>query len=529
MLIIPPYHSVTSPTVGVGYLKTAMQNSGIPCPAVDLNISLYQHLRHSGVDVEWLQWLFPFGERRYAAELLMSQVCFKRSLAEILEAVGTIRTPAFRSFLESLDLECMLTSAEANLIRSSINKFLDQAVEDIAARAGVWVGISVVVTSIPATIWICRRLKQLRPELRLALGGPNFHRDNARQWLEAVPEIDAVFVGDSRLSLAEWVRDEAQSSPGLLVERGSQSTAIRHQPSSDRLPQDCRADWSDFDLMAYESSIIAPGTNYGDRPVIPIRGATGCSYNKCTFCYEVLLTARYIPRTVADVVDEVIYQRSRHETDLFFFTDLDFNGDYRRTLDLCDELSRRAPGIRFACWLRAHELDGEMLEALYSAGGRQFFVGLEAVTDHLLSLMEKGYDGAHARHVLGILDDFGRRRSDVVYGFNLISHYPGETLDDVRETLAFVNEHRELFRSHVAALFEFTLTTNTVVWKRRTQAGIQQVEGFGKVLLPPPLSDLLPSHRYWYVDESPDFATRTLLWDVLRSALGHVPRYLNLT
>lgn len=528
MLIIPPLHSVTSPTVGVGYLKASLQSAGLPCPTRDLNIELYQYLRSTGLSQEWLHWLFPFGERRYGAELLLSQICFDRSTDDILDAVSRVVTPSFRHFLGGLFLEEWLARADADRVRPRIAEFLYRKVSELADRVGDWLGISVVVTNLPATIWIVRELRQRRPRLRLILGGPHFHRENAAAWMSALPEIDAVIIGDARRALAEWIRNERQSTPGLLLERNG-STAIRHQPDRDRLPEDAPADWSDFDLSAYESSIVAPGIEgVSAGPVIPVHGAVGCSYNKCTFCYEVLLTPRYMPRPAKAVVDEVVYQRSQHGTNRFFFTDLDFNGDYDRTLGLCDELCQRAPSIRFACWLRAHQLDRRMLEALYSAGCRQFFIGLEAVTDRLLGLMEKGYNGEHARAVAGTLYDFGISHPDAVYAFNLITNYPGETLDDVRETLAAVQAQPELFDRHVAALFEFTLTANTVAWRRRAQLGIDQVEGFGQVLFPADLRATIPSHRYWYTDHSADYATRTLLWDVLRSALGHSPRYLRL-
>jgi Radical SAM superfamily len=530
MLVIPPLHSVTSPTVGVGYLKAALCLAGVPCRARDLNIELFSHLRTSGLSSEWLHWLFPFGERTYGGELLMSQVCFGRSTEDVLEAAAQVRTRSFRLFLSSLGLERRLRSPEAGAVRRGVADFLRREAVGLAAQAGDWVGLSVVVTNIPATIFLARELRRLRPGLRIVLGGPNFHRDNAPAWLAALPEVDAVLVGDARLALGEWVRGGRQSSPGLLVARGDGTGPVRHQPARTKWPPEVPADWGDFDLAAYEPSLIAPvGPDNLKGLVIPVHGATGCSYNKCAFCYEVLLTPRFSARPVEAVVDEVALQQQRHGTNLFFFTDLDFNSDYRRTVELCAQLRRRVPGARFACWLRAHELDADMLEALYAGGCRQYFVGLEAVTDRLLELMVKGYDGAHARRVARALAGFGQRHPDAVYAFNLITHYPGETLADVRETLEVVAAERGLFDRHVAALFEFTLTANTITWRRRCQLGIDEVEGFGKVLLPQELRDIIPSHRYWYDDRAPDYATRCLLWDVFRHSLGHSPRYLRLS
>lgn len=529
MIVIAPLHSVTSPTVGVAYIKSSMEFSGIPCPVCDLNIELYQKVRRSRiVSEDWIRWLFPFGERTYGAEFLMSQVAFSRSTDDHFWETGRITTPSLREFVERLDLRHRLASDEARSLREGIASFLDVAASEIAGTAETWLGFSVVVTNIPATIRLARDIKKLAPHLRIIAGGPHFHRGNATQWLEAIPEFDAVFIGDARVSLVEWLQGAEQSSPGLVVERNQANSRLIHQPLRGRVPDHRFADWSGFELQEYESSFLAPHEGRSRMPVIPVHGAVGCSYNRCTFCYEVLLTPRFMARTPSDVVSEVDFQAKRHTTNLFFFTDLDFNSNYQRTKDLCDGLRTTCPAIRFSCWLRAHELDSEMLESLYSAGCRQMFIGMEAVTDNLLSLMAKGYDRNHAISVLRTLRDFSKRHGDVRYAFNLITNYPGETLDDVKETLALVRDEPSLFNNHVAALFQFSLTQNTIVWARRDQMGLKKVSGFLTLLLPNELSHVLPSHQYFYEDNGEDAATRTLLWDVLRISFGHVPRYLRM-
>jgi len=529
VIVIAPLHSVTSPTVGVAYLKSSLESNGIACPVLDLNIRLYQEVRQARiVDNEWLHWLFPFGERTYGGEFLMSQVSFNRATDSILEDSARIATHSLQEFVERLDLPYRLAGDEAVALRSSIARFLDDAASELALAAETWLGFSVVVTSIPATIRLARDVKRLAPHLRIIAGGPHFHRGNARQWLDAVPEFDAVFLGDARLSLQEWLQGTEQSSAGLVVERNHTGVNLLHQPLRGRMPDHCFADWSGFELQNYESSFLAPHEGGSVMPVIPVHGAAGCSYNRCTFCYEVLLTPRFMARTPSDVVGEVQFQCKRHSTNLLFFTDLDFNSDYQRTLDLCRGLRTECPSVRFSCWLRAHELDSEMLESLYAAGGRQMFIGIESVTDNLLSLMAKGYDRAHAISVLRTLRDFSNRHSDVRYAFNLITNYPGENLDDVKETLALVRDEPSLFQGHVAALFQFSLTQNTIAWARRDLMGLKKVSGFLALLLPDELKHVIPSHQYFYDDDGADAETRTLLWDVLRMSLGRVPRYLRM-
>ena len=265
MIVIPPLHSVTSPTVGVGYLVSALAGQGITAPAIDLNIRLYRQLRDQGVGRDWIEWLFPFGERTYGGELLMSQACFERETDEVLAAAGRVVPRPFRLFLKGLGLEGRLRAPEADWLRRAVRRFLDEAVAELSAAAGDWLGLTVVATNQPATAFLVRALGRARPDLRLVLGGPHFHRENVLAWLDAFPEVDAVILGDGRRALGEWVRGDRCSTPGQVVRAGSDRSTLRHQPDRGTEPEFRPADWSPFDLRAYESSYVAQ-TSDGQAP-----------------------------------------------------------------------------------------------------------------------------------------------------------------------------------------------------------------------------------------------------------------------
>jgi hypothetical protein len=182
VLIVSPLHSVTTPTVGVGYLAAALKADGIECPIVDVNIGLKHFLQANGVSRSWLEWLFPFGERTFAGELLLSQACFDRTPDDILSHARSIRNRSFQDFFRILSPEARLMTSEAARIGFLIRRHLDSSAEDIARSAGDWLGLSVVVTNQLGAIFLFRRIHELRPNLRIVLGGPHFNRDNALAW-----------------------------------------------------------------------------------------------------------------------------------------------------------------------------------------------------------------------------------------------------------------------------------------------------------------------------------------------------------
>jgi hypothetical protein len=525
VLIVSPLHSVTTPTVGVGYLASALKAEGIECPIVDLNIRLRQRLQENHVSQSWLEWIFPYGERTFGGELLLSQACFDRPVDDMLEYANTIETSSFRDFFQRLAPGPRLQSTEAARIRCLIRTYLEESAQEIAQVATHWLGFSVVVTNQLAVIFLLRRIHQLRPDLRMVLGGPHFNRDNARPWIRAFPEIDAVIVGEARSALTSWINGNEQDHQNQIVRREDPHIPIVMAPKQTK--QWLPADWSNINWNDYlnVTEDLQPSRR-SEGAAIPIMGARGCSYNRCTFCYEVLLAPIYQARSVEHVADEICQQERLTGQSDFFLTDLDLNSDYQRTLDLARIIKQRAPAIRFHCWLRAHELDEDILAALYDAGARSWFVGIEAVTDNLLSLMRKGYDGQHAQNVIALMARFAERKTDLRYAFNLIPNYPGETVDDVRTTFDIIRESRSHYYGCTGALYEFTLTVNSIAWINRHKMGLRNLVGWNSVILPSDLRDQLPSHVYWYEREDETEAKRRLMWDHIRVLIGHEPHYI---
>ena len=527
MLVIAPLHSVTSPTVGVGYLVSNLNANGFNCSVLDLNIRLRSWLQNNQVSDSWLEWIFPYGERTFGGEMLLSQACFDTPVDEIIACANEIDNQAFRDFYQRLAPESRLRDPVASRIRNLIRCYLEQVAEEIAATAKDWIGFSVVVTNQLAVIFLLRRIHALRPQLRIVLGGPHFNRDNARAWIDTFEEVDAVIVGEARSALVGWLSGNEQNHRGQILRRNDCVIQIALAPkqSEQWLP----ADWSDIDWKDYVNvTNDLPGTNPAEGAAIPVMGARGCSYNRCTFCYEVLLAPSHQPRDVEQVVDEICRQRQVTGQSDFFLTDLDLNSDYRRTIELADTIKRQAPGIRFHCWLRAHELDENILAALYGAGARSWFVGIEAVTDNLLSLMHKGYDAAHAQRVIALMARFASDKTDLRYAFNLIPNYPGETFEDVRNTFEIIRESRSDYYGFTGALYEFTLTVNSIAWLNRHKMGLKNLVGWNSVIMPPDLRHELPSHVYWYELADETAHQRRLVWDYIRVLIGHQPHYIRL-
>jgi radical SAM superfamily enzyme YgiQ (UPF0313 family) len=213
-------------------------------------------------------------------------------------------------------------------------------------------------------------------------------------------------------------------------------------------------------------------------------------------------------RVLAEITHQAKYEGARS----FFFTDFEFNASPARVIEICRLIRTLPYEIRFFAWLRLDKLDANLLKIMYETGARQLFIGVEAVDDGLLRLMNKGYTADMALKKLQVLYEFWESFPDVHFEFNLITHYPGEGLDSVKNTLAQIAEHPHLFIKKVAAVVEFMLHEGTYAFR----ALAPNVVGCLEPLLPP--QAILRSYRYlFHSTEDETLEDRSQIWSAIRA------------
>lgn len=317
-----------------------------------------------------------------------------------------------------------------------VERFLDGWVEEILAFAPKLVGISVNTT--PIVRALATRLKERRPDLRIALGGPTCSLVYGRIAARPSPFEEAVVSGEGEetlLELAEGVAatGEFPIARGATILRGGNYIYGGDRPPIADLDALPFADFGDFDLSRYRDIDI-------DSPVsLPIHSSRGC-VARCAFCMDNRFWGgRYRPRDPERVAAEMAHQAERHGVRSFTFVDLAFNGSAHRLDRLGDALLARDGGLDF--WAPARidrRLTRPLLEKLRRAGLRHLNFGLESASDRVLARMRKGYTSAEAQQVLDACHAAG-----ITVSLNLIAGFPGETLVDLLATARFVWRNRD--------------------------------------------------------------------------------------
>ncbi len=154
----------------------------------------------------------------------------------------------------------------------------------------------------------------------------------------------------------------------------------------------------------------------------------GCPFN-CSFCIMGTLGCKRRP--VPDVLRELQYLQRLNVRDIFFL-DQSFGSDRERNLELCREIHRELPDLRWLCFSRVDLVDATILSAMKRAGCHTIIFGVERPMNHMLSQYRKGYTPGDVRRVLELAKKTGIR---TVATFLL--GLPGETWESAMRTIDF--------------------------------------------------------------------------------------------
>lgn len=158
----------------------------------------------------------------------------------------------------------------------------------------------------------------------------------------------------------------------------------------------------------------------------------GCPF-RCTFCARPALwmhrKVRY--RSVANVVEELQFQKKNYETCYFYLLDDTFNVREDRVEQFCGALLERRLGMKWYCYLRAERLDAEQARLMRRAGLDTVFIGVETGSREILEKMNRCTTIEQTRRAVEIL-----RNEGVFTTCTFILGHPDETPETISETTA---------------------------------------------------------------------------------------------
>jgi radical SAM superfamily enzyme YgiQ (UPF0313 family)/glycosyltransferase involved in cell wall biosynthesis len=247
---------------------------------------------------------------------------------------------------------------------------------------------------------------------------------------------DVVITGEGEITLVEVLQTLSEGRAaaletvaGVCVRRQSGSV-VRTPPRDiirdlDSLP---RPAWDLVDVDRYES-LWRSRHGYFSMNIATTRG---CPYH-CNWCAKPIYGQRYTVRSPEQVVEEMAWLKRTYRPDHLWIADDIFGLKPGWIARFADLVQQRDATIPFKCLLRADQVTPDIAAALRASKCRTAWIGAESGSQRVLDAMEKGTRVDQIVSATRLLHHAG-----IEVGFFLQFGYPGETRDDIEQTLQMI-------------------------------------------------------------------------------------------
>lgn len=251
---------------------------------------------------------------------------------------------------------------------------------------------------------------------------------------------EAVVIGEGEETLIELLDALTHRSRCVLSEvkgiafRDERGGVVRTAPRPvihdlDALPFPA---WDLVDMPRYRS-IWLRRHGFHSMNLVTTRG---CPY-RCNWCAKPIYGQRYNVRSPESVVAEMVRLKETYRPDHLWIADDIFGLKPGWTERFSELVTSAGAEIPFKCLMRADQISTAVAAALKRAACRTVWIGAESGSQRVLNAMDKGIEVGEIRSATARLHVAG-----IEVGFFLQFGYPGETREDVEQTLQMVRDCR---------------------------------------------------------------------------------------
>ena len=301
----------------------------------------------------------------------------------------------------------------------SVNEPKENLLAQIVACDADVICFSVYLWNRVATLELVSCLKQINPEQKIVLGGPEISFEDA-DFFQHHP-VDALICGEGEIPLRQLLRGWQQGREPLLIgglklPDGSAETGRSLLESLDDIPSPFAASLVDLTrgLVYYESS-------------------RGCPYT-CSFCMSAL----------DEQVRSFSLQRIKSDLKILMdnrvgkikFVDRTFNYNNRRSREIFDFILENNQSSHFHFEIGAHLLDQATLELLEQvpAGMFQFEIGVQSTLPETLQRINRNV----SLELLTSNIRYLQQKTNIHLHLDLIAGLPGEQYSQFLESIDWV-------------------------------------------------------------------------------------------
>ena len=320
-------------------------------------------------------------------------------------------------------------------------RIVDSAVEDNPERAvlealdgACALGVSMVTgPMITQGVSVAAAVRAERPEMPIVAGG--WHPSILPEQTLRSPLFDAVVKGQGEVTLSEIVERwnagerDLQGVAGSFFKRGSEIVANEPRGYTDinALP---RRPFEIVDFECYAKKC------HGFRWLLYC-SSHGCPWD-CSYCSNASVYGRnWKPLHAERTVDEMSELGARYSLDVIDIIDDNYLVRRDRAIDIAERLLARETKFSYFIQTRTDQVDrvsDDELRLLRRSGLTRIFFGIESGSKKVLKTVNKRLDLETAYRTAARCHAAGIEAS-----FNLIFGLPGEDAEDLKDTIAMVD------------------------------------------------------------------------------------------
>jgi anaerobic magnesium-protoporphyrin IX monomethyl ester cyclase len=290
------------------------------------------------------------------------------------------------------------------------------------------VGITSVTPMIKSALLIARVAKETCPNTVVILGGPHATFMDS-QVLSENPAVDIVVRGEGEETILELLRHlfnsgDLQTVSGISFRKNKQIIRTPNRQFIQNLDELPRPAYQYFAIEKYQF--------FGKR-ILPIMTSRGCPF-QCSYCVSSRMAgANFRARSPTKVVDELEWLRDVHRAGAFSFYDDALTYDKKRAIEICEEIQKRNIGIPWDCQTRVDAISKEVLVELRDADCQLVSFGVESGCQKILDTVKKRTTIEQNERAVRLAKEVG-----ISVAMSVIIGYPGETMDTIKQTFAFI-------------------------------------------------------------------------------------------
>lgn len=315
--------------------------------------------------------------------------------------------------------------------------------KEILEYAPDFVGLSLLTSEYEEALYCAARLvKECNPHIQVVAGGVHV-TVMPEHVMETCSAIDYCVIGEGEYVLRDLL--QFLQGFGALPDKGlafrGNGVVVQQQVIVDDLS---KLPWPDYELVDYAAYIQKPQRSFTSNqppayPYTRMVTTRGCPFG-CSFCQvETIAGRRVRTRDPVDVVNELVYLKERYGVrSIVFDEDNLLLGENDYAQRLFREMINRKLGLpwiasAFALFL----ITDDLLDLMKESGCVGINVAIESGNERVLKEIVR----KPIKNLAAIPAIIAKVQSKGIYCIaNFIVGFPGETWNEVRETIAFAEQ-----------------------------------------------------------------------------------------